>query len=198
MATTISDVRACDNFSAQFNSMLSTSSSLSTMSFFTRAGTSVESDEHEPQPSSFPLPLLSPLHPSLLLKSLASLSEKEHHFGSLSPLSPLTPLENVMDVDIDYDSDPDIPLSLSCPNWQAMKKNASLQGTLEILATNFDPSLLENKKFPISRQDKIARDIFTQAQRKAASQRFYPGSFTEMKHVVSKTFFVSQFLNAKS
>ena len=155
------------------------------MSFFTRVGTSFESDEPEPPPSSLPLQLLSPLQPSLLLKALPSLSENEIHFGSLSPLSPLTPLENVMDVDTDSDWDPDVPLSLSYPNWQAMKKNPSLLGTLEILATNFNPSLQENKKFPISRQDKAERDIFTRAQRKAAAERFYPRSLPEMKNVVS-------------
>jgi hypothetical protein len=102
-----------------------------------------------------------------------------------------------VDTDTDSDSDPDIPLSLSYPNWQAMKKNPSLQGTLEILATNFNPSLQENKKFPISRQDKAARDIFTRAQRKAASERFYPGSLSEMKNVVSKTFFFQFFFTLK-
>ena len=96
----------------------------------------------------------------------------------------LMPFKN----DTNYDSDPDIPLSLSYPNWQAMKINQGLQGTLEILATNFDPSLKENKKFPISRKSDADRKKFTRAQRKAASARVFPGSFLEMKNMVREIF----------
>lgn len=95
-----------------------------------------------------------------------------------------------VDSDSDSDSDSDIPLSLSYPNWQGMKKSSSLQGTLEILATNFKPSLQENKRFPIPRQDKDALDIFTRAQRTAASERFYPPSLLDMKNAVSKTLLI--------
>lgn len=83
----------------------------------------------------------------------------------------------------DSDSDPDIPLALSCPSFNVI--NVSNLATVHLanmitINTNFDPTLSANKKCPVPK-DHYLGFLWTERERAVAENTYVPGDIDDFE-----------------
>jgi len=128
---------------------------------------------HTPLSTPQPTPIRPSLQPLIIPPSTLSISP------SLISLLPLTPLSS--------------PYVSSEPATYTFKVSFSTVSSsrLHVIDTNFDPTLEENKCFPLARGDIAATIAFTENERLLADKAVYPATLEEFEVAVSNFFLLS-------